>query len=360
MTSGKEQNFYKALEVSQKVSADDLRAAYLKLALKWHPDRNPGDSIAEERFKLVSQAYAVLRDPQARTRYDRLLAKKAGKLRPRKPSPKPAQGPKPPNPVNGYSSSPGGYGPPPPSKVKPKTPPNDPFAFSQSGSAFTTSHTATYTKKEQKTEPKKEPIKPTKITISPNPPTKNPPPGSGPINPPQKGPKKITPPKPKAPDPEDIILTYFTTPEGQVSLKKIKEELTKTGLGANSPVLDKLNEKTKKTSPFHNITTALSKGIGGIKRFFVGNPFPAKSKVSEYDLTFALALSPEAAKSGTTVDLQYFQDGFDRHLSIRVPPNTKPNTRLRLSGQGNLKPDKSRGDLLLTINIPPKPGAVMP
>jgi curved DNA-binding protein CbpA len=383
MTSGKDHNFYKALEVSEKVSDDDLRAAYLKLALKWHPDRNPGDSFAEERFKLVSQAYAVLREPAARARYDKLLAKKAGKLRPRKASPKPAQGPKPPNPVNGYSANPGGYGPPPPSKIKPKTPPNDPFIFSQSGSAFTTSQEASYTKKEQKEapkatsktgpktdqkinlkpQPKKETtLPPTKISISPNPPSKNPPSPSTSAGTPPKTAKKMPPAKPKAQavDPEDIILTYFTTPEGQVSLKKIKEELTKTGLGANSPVLDKLNEKTQKSSPLKNIGSAISKGITGIKRLFVGSPIQTISKVSEYDLTFALALSPDAAKSGTTVDLQYYQDGHDRHLSIRVPPNTKANTRLRLAGQGNIRPDKSRGDLILTITIPSKPGALIP
>ncbi|MDR2338840.1 MAG: hypothetical protein LBF40_01680 [Deltaproteobacteria bacterium] len=168
-------------------------------------------------------------------------------------------------------------------------------------------------------------------------------------------------PKPGKPgDPEDIILTYFTTPEGQVSLKKIKEELTKTGLGANSPVLDKLNEKSPKSSPIQNFTSAISKGFGGIRRLFGGGGQSSlKRKISEYDLTFVLALSPEAAKSGTTVDLQYYQDGKDRHLSIHVPPNTKANTRLRLAGQGNRKPDKSRGDLLLTISIPGKPGAML-
>jgi hypothetical protein len=166
--------------------------------------------------------------------------------------------------------------------------------------------------------------------------------------------------KPRQEDPEDIILTYFTTPEGQVSLKKIKEELAKTGLGPNSPVLDKLSEKAARRPPGSGVKGAIARGLGGIRRLFTGKASPgSKNKVSEYDLTFALALSPEAARSGTTVDLQYFQDGADRRLSIRVPPNTKENTRLRLAGQGNLKPDKSRGDLLLTIAIPERPGAAL-
>jgi hypothetical protein len=155
-------------------------------------------------------------------------------------------------------------------------------------------------------------------------------------------------------DPEEVILNFFTTPDGRVSLKKIQEELTKSGLSGNPGVFEKMEEKAKTQGSFWApIKKTFGRAISGIKNVFFKNPFsPVPPLVSEWDLTFSLALSPEAALKGTTVELQYYQDGLDRKLSVKVPPNTKDNSRLRLSGQGNLKPDGKRGDLLLNITIP--------
>ncbi|HEX7597414.1 MAG TPA: molecular chaperone DnaJ [Polyangia bacterium] len=63
---------YKTLGVAREASAAEIKAAYRKLALQFHPDRNPGDHSAEERFKELSLAYAVLSDEEKRARYDRL------------------------------------------------------------------------------------------------------------------------------------------------------------------------------------------------------------------------------------------------------------------------------------------------
>jgi curved DNA-binding protein len=63
-------DYYQILGVNKSASADEIKKAYRKLALKYHPDRNKGDSQAEEKFKEVGEAYAALSDPAKRKQYD--------------------------------------------------------------------------------------------------------------------------------------------------------------------------------------------------------------------------------------------------------------------------------------------------
>jgi molecular chaperone DnaJ len=65
------QDFYEMLGVARGASADDMKKAYRKLAMQYHPDRNPGDKAAEHKFKEISEAYDVLKDDQKRAAYDR-------------------------------------------------------------------------------------------------------------------------------------------------------------------------------------------------------------------------------------------------------------------------------------------------
>ncbi|HVY16782.1 MAG TPA: molecular chaperone DnaJ [Rhodopila sp.] len=65
------QDYYATLGVTRDASADDLKRAYRKLAMQYHPDRNPGDKQAETKFKDVNEAYDVLKDDQKRSAYDR-------------------------------------------------------------------------------------------------------------------------------------------------------------------------------------------------------------------------------------------------------------------------------------------------
>ena len=66
-----ELDYYEVLGVSRSADEDEIKKAYRKLALKFHPDHNPGDQEAEQKFKQAAEAYEILRDAEKRARYDR-------------------------------------------------------------------------------------------------------------------------------------------------------------------------------------------------------------------------------------------------------------------------------------------------
>src|SRR5467141_2788427 len=63
--------YYETLEVDRTADESKLKAAFRKLAMKWHPDKNPGDAASEMRFKEINEAYEVLKDADKRAAYDR-------------------------------------------------------------------------------------------------------------------------------------------------------------------------------------------------------------------------------------------------------------------------------------------------
>jgi molecular chaperone DnaJ len=70
MATRTQADYYEILDVARTASEQEIKSAYRKMALKYHPDRNPGNKEAEDRFKQAAEAYAVLSDPEKRQRYD--------------------------------------------------------------------------------------------------------------------------------------------------------------------------------------------------------------------------------------------------------------------------------------------------
>lgn len=73
-----DKDFYKTLGVAKDASAEEIKKAYRKLARQHHPDKNPGDAAAEQKFKDISEAHSVLADPEQRQQYDAIRAMGSG------------------------------------------------------------------------------------------------------------------------------------------------------------------------------------------------------------------------------------------------------------------------------------------
>src|SRR5438093_165471 len=71
MATTEKRDYYEVLGVQRTATVDDIKKAYRRLAVKYHPDNNPGDTDAEEKFKEAAEAYGVLSDDEKRARYDR-------------------------------------------------------------------------------------------------------------------------------------------------------------------------------------------------------------------------------------------------------------------------------------------------
>ena len=68
-------DFYEVLGVNKNASPNELKSAYRKLAVKYHPDKNPGDKKAEEKFKEASEAYGILSDNEKKTKLRQLWSR---------------------------------------------------------------------------------------------------------------------------------------------------------------------------------------------------------------------------------------------------------------------------------------------
>ena len=297
MSAEVKKDLYAVLGVSDKAGPEELRRAYLVLAVKYHPDRNPGDPAAEERFKDISQAYAILSDPTAKAKYQRMrAAKKTGEA-------KPASG--------GSQSSAAGA-----SQASAGARPSGGAASSASArpsggtSASGQGHGQASAGSEKAS--------------------------GGP-----EGPES---------DFEEILSEFFKTPKGRDTLRDLEGALGQAGIKFKMEDFTRWFKERRETptgdsKPSKPFWERLADKLPGAEA-------RAKKKAELYDINYQLALTPQAAASGTTVEISYHRDDGPHNLKIRIPAGAKDGSRLRLSGQGRLKPDQAgRGDLVLTVMV---------
>ena len=250
-----------------------MRRAYLALAIKYHPDRNPGDTGAEERFKDISQAYAVLSDPVARKRYERLRVKK-------KPAAEKTSA------ASSSSSASSAAGPAP-------------------GGASSSRPSAS---------------------------------GSSSNNSKNDGSESA--------DFDEILAGFFKTAKGRETLRDLEGALGKAGLKF------KMEDFTNWMKSRQKPQTAAKNGLWReLSRWLPGAGKLARRKTARYEISYQLSLTTEAAASGTSVEIIYQRDDKSHQLTVKIPPGLKDGARLRLAGQGRLKPDQTRGDLILSLMV---------
>ena len=289
MNSAYKKDLHAILGVAEGASPETLRKAYLALAVKYHPDRNPGNREAEERFKDISQAYAILSDPAAKARYERFRPKKSG----------PAG--------NSAGAGTGRSGGP-----EAGARPSDTAGGSGSSSGPGSTGAGASAGADQSS-------------------------------------------RPGEADFDEVLANFFKTAKGRETLRDLEGELNKAGIKFK---VDDFAEWFKKRQP------AASPEQGGsfldrLGSWLPGAAFRARKKERQYEVQYQIALTPQVAAAGATVEITYQRDERSpqgqHHLKVKIPAGTKNGDRLRLAGQGRLRPDQSRGDLILTVLVGRQP-----
>ena len=264
-------DYYEILGVASEAPPEDIRAAYRRLALRYHPDRNPGDPRAEDRFKEVAEAYGVLCDPDKRSRYD--AARRYGAHQ-------------------GAAGGPGGG-----------------FRDSQ----------------------------------------------------------------------EEIFRDLFRDPRFQRMAGELFREFQRAGLRSDRRFFDRVffggrglflvgffvfgpfgpaRLSGRRPLSLQRKTPPLLKAVSWVGRKLVnalgaGENRPALRRAAgegrEQDLSYRIALDEDDLRSGTSVTIAVPRGSNRETLRVRVPPGTRPGTRLRLRGKGRSL-EGVAGDLLLEID----------
>jgi curved DNA-binding protein CbpA len=329
------QDFYAVLGVPPEASPEVLREAYTRLAKQCHPDLNPDQPLLAERFKVVTHAYAVLRDPQARARYDLIRQTLKGRPKTGAGSKKPPiKTPKSPTAAQAQAEpqAPPQTGPKAATKTQRAQPGGPQTQAPPKGAATQTQAEPRRAQASPQTEAKAA--------------TKNQRAQPG-------GPQTQVPPKGAATQAQSAQAqaTQAQTAQGPTQPRSPQTEPKKPSQAADRAKGLKTGRARNGQSP---LDATPKKGFWTKATEAARNFFSlAKSKAgSAYDISYRLAISSQAAVTGTTVSINYLRDqGQPQRLEIHIPPGVKSNSQLRLAGQGHLGPNQTRGDLVLTLLV---------
>jgi DnaJ-class molecular chaperone len=288
-------DYYETLSVSPDASAEEIKKAYRKLALETHPDRNPGDVRAEERFKKINEAYGVLSDPGKRTQYDqyRRVGYQPGRTR--------------------------GSG----------------FGYSQDEifrDFFTSGHARDIFQEMEKEF--------ARMGVRFDPTF---------INNMFFGGRNIF--------FQDFVFGPGRV--RVVSYRRPFERPQRAGRPAAEPALEALTPGKLLQSGFSLLGRAGKKaGEYLLKKVFGVQPEHGQAerpagKAFEQDLTYNLLITQAQALLGDVVQINLPHYGNGKLISVRIPPGVKTGTRLRLKDMGNLLPgnNMSRGDLYIFLQV---------
>ncbi|MDR1872242.1 MAG: DnaJ domain-containing protein [Deltaproteobacteria bacterium] len=338
------QDFYSILESPPDATPERLRAAYTRLAKKYHPDLNPHKPEAAELFKRVTEAYAVLRDAESRARYDRLRNKLKTAFERAQKAKTAAKTAAKTGPNFGPNSSPE------PGRFSHKRPtsPND----SKSGKGPKTSESQSARKDEapKKTSVFTEPLKggpkaQANSGAKPN--------GAGPAK--KAGERPESSPKrgPTAAKVDHEPLKDNPPKPDPAALKATNKSAARPNQGwAFKGPKSKDSKDPKAERPTRIPTEGLFSRVKKLARQIFTKPLAPFSEESSSDIVYRIAISPLAAKTGTTVSISYLRDANQpQRLEIHIPPGVKDQAQLRLAGQGNLGPNQTRGDLVLNVSV---------
>lgn len=262
-------DYYQILGVTEDSSEDEIRRQYRKLAMQYHPDRNPDDPDAEEQFKAVAEAYGVLTDPEKRSAYNRARA----------------------------------YG-----GTWQDNPDQGGFTYSQ----------------------------------------------------------------------EDILRDLFKDPRFQMMFQGLLREFQRSGFRSSSNFVRKsffggkglfigglfmfgtllgpalMNSAGKqisgKNSLLKNVSSTIGSLLGGAREQTTPPTAPEEKQRSPEDITYMMSLTAEELTQGKTVQVVTEGPEGQEMLRVKIPPHSKPGSKLRLRGKGKAGKD-GRGNLYLQLQI---------